>query len=295
MQSIKPTYKLWANQSHAEEDAREPDVIEIPGDDAGERDDSSANGARIIVLNPRGDSERPLIEDAVDEVLSPWDVLHLRWRLRERLNQWRDESSEILSQFERASKQAAVAYLKTFGPVSVEETARYVLPDELAWPGGPSVSRFFVANFLSKAYLEAVRRGGFNEERARLCLGVQLNEVVECMEMELDQVKAAYGRRISRADSGLTELANLVYETDELEIPASPSAGEIFRELLLALAQAKGISVEGSRWHEVKNGSFYICRHADNVVLGRKIVNSLNALVSRAGFEEMSRIEPKPL
>ena len=74
--------------------------------------------------------------------------------------------------------------------------------------------------------------------------------------MELDQVKAAYGRRISRADSGLTELANLVYETDELEIPASPSAGEIFRELLLALAQAKGISVEGSRWHEVKNGSF---------------------------------------
>ena len=64
MQSIKPTYKLWANQSHAEEDAREPDVIEIPGDDAGERDDSAANGARIIVLNPRGDSESPLIEDA---------------------------------------------------------------------------------------------------------------------------------------------------------------------------------------------------------------------------------------
>ena len=72
----------WANQSHAEEDAREPDVIEIPGDDSGERDDSSANVLGSL-SNPRGDSESPLIEDSVDEVLSPWDVLHLRWRLRE--------------------------------------------------------------------------------------------------------------------------------------------------------------------------------------------------------------------
>lgn len=295
MQSMKPTYKLWSNQMPIEEDALEPDVIEIPADDQRERDDGTATGARIIVLNPRGDSEGPTMNGAFDEVLSPWDILHLRWRLRERLSRWREESSETLSQFERASKSAAVAYLKTFGPTAGEDIARFVLPDDLAWPGGPSVSRFFVANFLSKAYLEASRRGGFDDERACLCLGVQLNEVVECMEMELDQVKSSYGRRISRPNAGLTELANLVYETDELEIPQPPAAGEIFRELLLALAQSQGIEIEGSRWHQAKNGSFYICRHAENVVLGRKIVNSLNRLLSPGGFEGMNRIDPKPL
>jgi len=295
MQSMKPTYKLWSTQPSAEEDALEPDVIEIPGDDQRERDDGTGAGARIIVLNPRGGTDAPIIDEALDDVLSPWDILHLRWRLRERLNRWREESSDILSQFERSSKQAAVVYLKTFGPASAEDIARYALPDDLSWPGGPSVSRFFVANFLPKAYTEATRRGGFNEERARLCLGVQLNEVVECMEMELDHVKTSYGRRIARPDAGLGELANLVYETDELEIPTPPSAGEIFRELLLALAQSQKIEIEGSRWHEAKNGSFYICRSAQNVVLGRKIVNSLNALVSPHGFGEMCRIEPKPL
>lgn len=295
MQSMKPTYKLWSSHASVEEDALEPDVIEIPGDDQREGDEATTPGARIIVLNPRGENDAPALNEAFDDVLSPWDILHLRWRLRERLSRWREESSDTLSQFERSSKEAAVAYLKTFGPTASEDIARYVLPDDLAWLGGPSVSRFFVANFLSKAYVESTRRGGFDEERARLCLGVQLNEVVECMEMELDQVKASYGRRIARPDSGLGELANLVYETDELEIPTPPSAGEIFRELLLALAQSQGIQLEGSRWHEAKNGSFYICRHAQNVVLGRKIVNSLNALVSPHGFEEMSRIEPKPL
>ena len=100
-------------QPSAEEDALEPDVIEMPGDDQRERDDGAGPGARIIVLNPRGETDAPIIDEAFDEVLSPWDILHLRWRLRERLNRWREESSDILSQFERASKQAAVVYLKT--------------------------------------------------------------------------------------------------------------------------------------------------------------------------------------
>ena len=51
-------------------------------------------------------------------------------------------------------------------------------------------------------------------------------------------------RRIARPDASLGELANLVYETDELEIPTTPSAGEIFRELLLALAQSQRIELE---------------------------------------------------
>ena len=295
MQSIKSTYKLWSDKSSSEEDALEPDVIEMPSDENREPADNGGDGARIIVLNPRRDSEASKLDGEFKDVLSPWDILHLRWRLRERINRWREESSEALSHFESSSKHAAVTYLRTFGPVSSDDVARFVLPQELSWPGGPSVSRFFVANFLTKAYEEATRRGEFNEERARLCIGVQLNEVVECMEMELDQVKASYSRRIARADAGLTELATLVYETDELEIPHSPMSGEIFRELLLALAQSRGIELEGSRWHEAKNGSFYICRHASDVVLGRKIVNALNGLVSHKGFAEMSRIEAKPI
>ena len=109
----------------------EPDVIEIPGM-IQESVTMLASGARIIVLNPRGDSEVPF-RRLDGRGLSPWDVLHLRWRLRERLNQWRDESSEILSQFERASKQAAVAYLKTFGPVSVKKPP--VMFCQTSWPG----------------------------------------------------------------------------------------------------------------------------------------------------------------
>ena len=83
MQSIKSTYKLWSDKSSSEEDALEPDVIEMPSDENREPADNGGDGARIIVLNPRRDSEASKLDGEFKDVLSPWDILHLRWRLRE--------------------------------------------------------------------------------------------------------------------------------------------------------------------------------------------------------------------